>query len=73
MPISAGSIRLGHCHATAANAVRKIIEIDGMAVTYVMRGKLAFPTWDRRLWHTTDREAFAREVVREVPCEWRGD
>jgi len=71
MPISAGSIRLGHCYVTAGNAVRKVIEIDRTAVTYVVRGKLAFPTWDRRLWHSTDREAFAREVAREVPCDWR--
>ena len=73
MPISAGSIRLGHCYVTAANAVRKIIEIDGMAVTYVVRGKLAFPTWDSRLWHTTNREVFAREVMREVPCDWQAE
>jgi hypothetical protein len=71
MPISAGSIRLGHCYITPSNAVRKVIEIDGMAVTYVARGKLAFPTWDRRLWQTTDREAFAREVTQKVPCDWR--
>ena len=71
MPISAGSIRLGHCYATAGNAVRKVLEIDGMSVTYVMRGKLAFPTWDRRQWQMTTCEAFAREVAREVPCDWR--
>lgn len=71
MPISAGSIRLGHCYLTAGNAVRKVLEIDGMSVTYVMRGKLAFPTWDRRQWQMTTREAFAREVAREVPCDWR--
>jgi len=72
MPINAGSIRLGHCYATATNQIRKVLEVDGMAITYVVRvdGKLTFPTWDRRRRQTTKREDFAREVTREVPCDW---
>ncbi len=70
MPINAGSIRLGHCYATAGGAVLKVIDTQGETITYVVRGKLAFPTWDREKWRTASREAFALEVVREVPCDW---
>ena len=65
------SIRLGCCYATAVEEVRKVLEIQGLSVTYIVRGKLAFPSWDTRLWQTTTKEAFAREVIREVPCDWR--
>jgi hypothetical protein len=71
MPINAGSIRLGHCYATAGGEVRKVIEVQGEAVTYVVRGKLAFPTWDKEKWRTTARETFAHEVTREVPYDWQ--
>ena len=40
--------------------MRKILEIKGEEVTYVVRGKLAFPSWDQKLWRSTSREAFAR-------------
>ena len=74
MPINAGSIRLGHCYATATDQVRKVVEIDRTAVTYVERecGKLTFPTWDRRRRKTTTRKDFAGEVTREIPCDWEG-
>ena len=73
MPIDAGSIRLGHCYLTGTNQVRKVVEIDRIAVTYVARadGKLTFPTWDRRRRKTVTRKDFAVEVMREVPCDWR--
>ena len=74
MPINSGWIRLGHCYATATDEVRKVVEIDRMAITYVVRmdGKLTFPTWDRRRRQTTDRKDFAQEVMREIPCDWEG-
>ena len=53
--------------------MRKILEIKGEEVTYVLRGKLAFPSWDQKLWRSTSREAFAREVKAEVPCGWRAE
>ena len=71
--LSSGSIRLGHCYATWGGDVRKILEIRGEEVTYVVRGRLAFPSWDQKLWRSTSREAFAREVNAEVPCDWRAE
>jgi hypothetical protein len=71
MPIPLNSIRLGWCYATALDDVRKVIDISGRSVTYVVRGKLAFPTWDKNQWRTTTKEAFTYEVVGEVPCDWR--
>ena len=72
MPINADTIRRGHCYATAAGDVRKIIEVLPYFVIYVSRGKLAFPTWDKRKWRSVSPEVFAREVVHEVPCDWQG-
>ena len=53
--------------------MRKVVEIDRVAVTYVVRerDKLTFPTWDRRRRKTMARRDFALEVMREVPCDWR--
>jgi hypothetical protein len=71
MAVTSGSLRVGHCYATALDEVRKIVEFDGSVVSYVVRGKLAFPTWDKKSWRSATCEAFAREVSREVPCDWR--
>ena len=71
MAISSGAIRLGHCYVTSGGDVRKIIEIKGEQVTYVVRGKLAFPSWDQKLWRSTSRDAFAHEVKAEVPYDWQ--
>lgn len=71
MPINAGAIRLGHCYATAMGQVRKVIEVGPSFIVYVNRGKLAFPTWDRKRWHSVSPGAFAREVLHEVPCDWQ--
>ncbi len=73
MAISSGAIRLGHCYVASGGDVRKIIEIKGEQVTYVVRGKLAFPSWDQKLWRSTSRDAFAYEVKAEVPCDWQPD
>jgi len=62
MPINAGSIRLGHCYATAGGDVRKAIEVQGDNITYVVRGKLAFPTWDKASWHSVPRDWFATQA-----------
>jgi hypothetical protein len=73
MPIPASSLPVGHCYATALDEVRKIVELDRNLLSYVVRGKLAFPAWDKKLWRSASREVFAREVTREVPCDWRPD
>ena len=71
MAVTSNSLRVGRCYATPLNDVRQIVEFDGSLVSYVVRGKLAFPTWDKKMWRSATREAFAREVAREVPCDWR--
>ena len=43
MPISAGSIKLGHCYATAGGAVLKVIDFRGEMITYLIPDKLAPP------------------------------
>ena len=49
--------------------MRKVVEAQTETVTYVVRGKLAFPTWDKGKWRIISREAFAYEVERAVPCD----
>ena len=63
MAIRYASIAVGKCFTTPTNEVRRIVKIDGMRVTYVTRGKMAFPSWDRHSW------LFATEVSGEVPCD----
>jgi hypothetical protein len=71
MSINAGAIRLGHCYVTAGGELRKVIDAQGEMITYVVRGKLAFPTWDKQRWRIESRGGFAHEVAREVSCDWR--
>ncbi len=71
MTVEPGSISLGKCYSTAKLEVRKVMEIDGQSVTYVLRGKMAFPSWDRQAWHSTNRQTFAGEVDSEVPQDWK--
>ena len=71
MPIESGSILVGRCFVTPDNHVRKVLELDRESVTYVVRGKLAFPSWDTEAWKVTNRDTFAREVSGEVPSDWR--
>lgn len=68
--IEANSIGVGRCYLTPNREVWKVLELDGQKLTYVARGKLAFPTWDEELRRHTTRETFARDVEREVPCDW---
>ena len=73
MALSSGSVRLGRCYLTWAGDVRKVLEIKGEIVTYVVRGKLAFPSWDRKLWRSTNRELFAEQVKGEVSCDYSAE
>jgi hypothetical protein len=43
MAVTSSSLRVGQCYVTALDEVRKIVELDGSLVSYVVRGKLAFP------------------------------
>jgi hypothetical protein len=68
--IGANSISVGRCYVTPNREVRKVLELDGSKLTYVVRGKLAFPVWDQEMLRLTTTETFARDVEREVPCDW---
>ena len=68
-----GSILIGDANLMHSNTVRRVLEVDGKTVTYVVRGKLAFPSWDKTSWQSASKEGFAREVDREVPHDWRGE
>lgn len=69
MTIEAKSICVGRCYVMYNREVRKVLEIDGQKLTYVARGKMAFPSWDREMRRLTTTETFATYVDREVPCE----
>ena len=71
MPITAGSIKLGHCYATAGGAVLKVIDVQGKMITYLIRNKLAPATWDTQKSRTATLQTFALEVAHEVPCDWQ--
>jgi hypothetical protein len=70
MSVDAKLISVGRCYVMHNREVRKVLEIDGPRLTYVARGKLAFPAWDHELRRATTPETFARDVEREVPCDW---
>lgn len=70
MTVEASMICVGRCYVTHNREVRKVLEIKGQQLTYVTRGKLAFPSWDREMWRLTTTDTFAREIEREVPCDW---
>ena len=71
MPIESGSILIGRCYVTPTNDVRKVLEVSSAMVTYVVRGKMAFPSWDPMAWQSTNKQNFASEVSSEVPCDWQ--
>ena len=69
MTVETYSICVGQCYLTHKREVRKVLEVDGDRITYVVRGKLAFPAWDREMWRVTTTDTFAKDVEREVPCD----
>ncbi len=71
MSVSYGSIAIGKCFATPTNDVRQVVGLDRGSVSYVVRGKLAFPSWDPAAWQITSQDAFAKEVIAEVAPDWR--
>jgi hypothetical protein len=70
MAVELSAISVGRCYVTHNREVRKVLEIEGQTLTFVVRGKLAFPTWDHEMRRITTTETFARDVEREVPCDW---
>lgn len=71
MAVSYGSIAIGKCFSTPTNDVRQVVGLDRGSVSYVVRGKLAFPSWDPAAWQVTSQDAFAKEVSAEVAADWR--
>lgn len=69
MTVDANLICVGRCYVTHKREVWKVLEIEGGRLTYVTRGKLAFPAWDREMWRVTTTDTFAIDVEREVPCD----
>ena len=69
MMLEPNSICVGHCYLTHKREMWKVLAIEGDRVTYIVRGKLAFPAWDREMWRITTAAAFAKDVEREVPCD----
>jgi hypothetical protein len=69
MAIRSSALTVGRCYATSTNEVRRILQIDAMRVTYVLRGKMAFPAWDKESWLMATKESFALEVSEEVECD----
>lgn len=71
MPVSYSSIAIGKCFAMSNNDVRQVVGLNRGSVSYVLRGKLAFPSWDPAAWQITSQDAFAKEVIAEVAADWR--
>jgi hypothetical protein len=71
VPVNYAEIAIGKCFAMPNNDVRQVVGLDRGSVSYVVRGKLAFPSWDRAAWHMTSQDVFAKEVCSEVPADWR--
>jgi hypothetical protein len=71
MPVSYAEIAIGKCFAMPNNDVRQVVGLDRGSVSYVVRGKLAFPSWDPAAWQITSQDVFAKEVSAEVTADWR--
>jgi hypothetical protein len=71
MSVNYADVAIGKCFAMPNNDVRQVVGMDRGSVSYVVRGKLAFPSWDPAAWHITSQDAFAKEVGTEVAPDWR--
>ena len=74
----ASSLRVGACYVTNENELRKIVQFEGGLVCYVVRGKMAYPSWDKERWHSITRQAFATEycaksLATRIPCKTHGE
>ena len=73
MVMTSGQLRAGHCYLTAQQDVCKIVEFEGSFVRFVVRRKGIFQEWNKRSWVATTRADFARDVIREVGCDWHAE
>ena len=71
MSITSRTLHLGACYITTENELRRIVEFDGNSLCYVVRGRMAYPSWDKQRWHSMTLQAFAAAVLREVSCDSR--
>jgi hypothetical protein len=71
MSVSYAEIAIGKCFAMPNNDVRQVVGLNRGSVSYVVRGKLAFPSWDPAAWQITSQDVFAKEVSAEVTADWR--
>ena len=73
MPVNYAEIAIGKCFAMPNNDVRQVVGLDRGSVSYVVRGKLAFPSWDPAAWKIMSQDGFAKEVCCEIRlAEHRG-
>jgi hypothetical protein len=72
MPVNSAEIAIGKCFSMPNDDVRQVVGLDRGSVSYVVRGKMAFPSWDPAAWKTMSQDVFAREVSAEVKADWRG-
>jgi hypothetical protein len=73
MVMTSRQLRAGRCYLTAQQDVRKIVEFEGSFVRFVVRRNGVFQEWNKRWWAATTRADFARDVIREVGCDWRAE
>jgi hypothetical protein len=69
MGVPVESVAVGKCYLTEIGQVRRVLEIKEARVKYESRGKTA----NGRSWGaltTVSILGFARDVEREVPCEY---
>jgi hypothetical protein len=69
MGIPVSEIEAGKCYLTALGQVRRVLKFGNGKVTYESRGKkVAGGSWGEQ--NTVVDSRFARDVEREVPCDF---
>ena len=67
IPVS--EIAIGKCYLTALGQVRRVLKVGNGKVTYESRSKkIAKGSWGEH--NTVVDSRFARDVEREVPCDF---
>jgi hypothetical protein len=71
MGVPVASVAVGKCYLTEIGQVRRVLEIKEAMVKYESRGKTAHGgSWGALT--TVSNLRFARDVEREVPCDYGG-
>jgi len=69
MGVPVESITVGKCYVTEIGQIRRVLEVQDGRVKYESRGKTAHGgSWGP--WTTVGDGKFAREVEREVACDY---